>query len=252
MREVQSAQNSAVQCVRQLVRDPVAYRKLGRCWLEGEHLVTAARSRGVTGAVAVVAASARAFAETQGLTAATDGVVLPDALWTTFSPVPPAQGIGWLVTLPETLAADPRLPTVVLDRLQDAGNVGSILRSAAALGVQQVIALRGTAGLWSPKVLRAGMGAHWALRLVDGAPQGALDGLTLVGTSSHGGVDLPGSPLPHPCAWLFGNEGQGVSPALLERCALRVRIPQPGGEESLNAAAAAAICLYEGLRQRVT
>ena len=55
--------------------------------------------------------------------------------------------------------------------------------------------------------------------------------------------------LPSPCAWVLGHEGQGVAPALLARCALVLRIPQPGGEESLNVAAAAAVCFYESLRR---
>jgi RNA methyltransferase, TrmH family len=139
---------------------------------------------------------------------------------------------------------------VVLDRLQDAGNVGSILRSAAAFGVTQVLALKGTAALWSPKVLRAGMGAHFALRLVEGLAVADLEALRLplVATSSHAQQALPDVALPRPCAWVLGHEGQGVDAELLARCALTVRIPQPGGEESLNVAAAAAICLYQSAR----
>jgi TrmH family RNA methyltransferase len=70
----------------------------------------------------------------------------------------------------------------------------------------------------------------------------------LVATSSHAAQTLPRAALPKPCAWVFGHEGQGVQPELLARCAITVRIPQPGGEESLNVAAAAAICLYESSR----
>jgi TrmH family RNA methyltransferase len=155
------------------------------------------------------------------------------------------------VPLPAAPAIDPQVATVVLDRLQDAGNVGSILRSAAAFGVAQVLALQGTAALWSPKVLRAGMGAHFGLRLVEGLQPADLDALAvpLVGTSLQADALLPAAPLPAPCAWLLGHEGQGVAPELLARCALTVRIPQPGGEESLNVAAAAAVCFYESMRR---
>jgi TrmH family RNA methyltransferase len=134
----------------------------------------------------------------------------------------------------------------VLDRVQDAGNVGSILRSAGAFGFKQIIALKGTAALWSPKVLRAGMGAHFGLKLVEGLEADALEALAvpLVVTSSHQGALLQDQKLPFPCAWAMGHEGQGVGPALLARAALSVRIGQPGGEESLNVAAAAAICLH--------
>jgi TrmH family RNA methyltransferase len=140
---------------------------------------------------------------------------------------------------------------VVLDRLQDAGNVGSILRSAAAFGVGQVLALQGTAALWSPKVLRAGMGAHFGLRLVEGLQADDLAALQvpLVGTCLATDQLLHRATLPWPCAWVLGHEGQGVSADLLARCALQVRIPQPGGEESLNVAAAAAVCFYEAQRR---
>ena len=140
------------------------------------------------------------------------------------------------------------------DRLQDAGNVGSILRSAAAFGVGQVLALQGTAALWSPKVLRAGMGAHFGLRLVEGLQPDDLAALQvpLVGTSLATDQLLHQAALPRPCAWVLGNEGQGVQAALLARCALQVRIPQPGGEESLNVAAAAAVCFYESQRRTWT
>jgi TrmH family RNA methyltransferase len=126
-----------------------------------------------------------------------------------------------------------------------------MLRSAAAFGVRQVIALKGTAALWSPKVLRAGMGAHFGLALLDGAEPALLEQLAvpLGATSPHAEHALPAAALPWPCAWLLGHEGQGVDPALQARCAHTVRIPQPGGEESLNVAAAAAVCLYESARR---
>jgi TrmH family RNA methyltransferase len=182
--------------------------------------------------------------------AAVRTVVLTDALFEGISVLESPGRVGFVLELPAL--ADPRagVPTVVLDRIQDAGNVGSILRSAAAFGFRQVLALQGTAGLWSPKVLRAGMGAHFGLDMVEGLDAAAVlaTGLPLVVTSSHQGRDLHRTQLPRPCAWVFGHEGQGVGPALMERAEVAVQIPQPGGEESLNVAAAAAICLYESCR----
>jgi TrmH family RNA methyltransferase len=149
-------------------------------------------------------------------------------------PLPPRAG----------LQAD--APTVVLDGLQDAGNVGTILRSAGAFGFRQVVAIKGTAALWSPKVLRAGMGAHFGLHLIEGVEPDALAALAvpLLATSSHQGEFLHAARLPWPCAWVFGHEGQGVGAALAARASRFVRIVQPGGEESLNVGAAAAICLH--------
>jgi len=159
-----------------------------------------------------------------------------------------------VLDLPPAAPVQGDVATVVLDRVQDPGNAGSILRSAAAFGVVQVLALKGTVALWSPKVLRAGMGAHFGLHLAEGLEEDTLAALRLplVATSSHAGQPLPAATLPWPCAWVLGHEGQGVAGTLLSRCALQVRIPQPGGEESLNVAAAAAVCLYESARQRLT
>ena len=124
--------------------------------------------------------------------------------------------------------------------------MGSILRSAAAFGFRQVLALKGSAALWSPKVLRAGMGAHFGLQMAEGlAPADVMSlGVPLVITSSHSGGLLQNQPLPWPCAWVFGHEGQGVCAEMSASAQVAVRIGQPGGEESLNVAAAAAICLH--------
>jgi TrmH family RNA methyltransferase len=179
-------------------------------------------------------------------------VVLPDALMAGLSTLESPAPLGFVLPWAGAAALDPTRASVVLDRLQDAGNVGNILRSAAAFGFTQVIAIKGTAALWSPKVLRAGMGAHFGLHLVEGVTDDALAtfALPLLATSSHAVRALHEAPLPWPCAWVLGHEGQGVSAGLTARCAESLRIPQPGGEESLNVAAAAAVCLYESARQR--
>ena len=158
-----------------------------------------------------------------------------------------------MLDLPEAAELAPGAPTVVLDRVQDAGNVGAILRSAAAFGFTQVAAVSGTALLWSPKVLRAGMGAHFGLRLVEGLKPADLAGLQvpLLVTSSHEGEWLHQARLPWPCAWVLGHEGQGVDAAIAQLAAHHLRIAQPGGEESLNVAAAAAICLHASATGRL-
>ena len=249
---VSSRDNPLLVRLRKLARDPAGYRKAGELWLEGEHLCSALRQRGQRPLLAVVADSAwlqpglRALAQW-----APRVVVVSDALFDGFSALESPARLGFLLALPPAPAINPGAASVVLDRVQDAGNVGSILRSAAAFGIGQVLALQGTAALWSPKVLRAGMGAHFGLRLIEGLQLDELAALQLplVGTSLASEVLLPSAALPQPCAWVLGHEGQGVAPALLARCALTVRIPQPGGEESLNVAAAAAVCFYESLRR---
>ncbi|HSM22600.1 MAG TPA: RNA methyltransferase [Rubrivivax sp.] len=251
---ITSRDNPLLQRLRRLSQDGAAYRRLGQVWLEGDHLCGALRERGGAAAQAVLSEAAWQDARLRKLAAwAAKVVVVPAPLFAGFSALESPAEVGFVIDVPPPAPVLPDVPTVVLDRLQDPGNVGSVLRSAAAFGVAQVVGLKGTVALWSPKVLRAGMGAHFGLRLVEGLEAGALAALRvpLVATGSHAGDELPRAALPWPCAWVLGHEGQGVADALLARCALRVRIPQPGGEESLNVAAAAAVCLYESVRRRM-
>jgi RNA methyltransferase, TrmH family len=248
---ITSRENALLMRVRRLNQDGAAYRRVGQVWLEGEHLCSALLARGGKAAQCVVSETAWLEPKLRVLAqAATRVALVPDALFASISGLESPAHIGYLLDTPAALALLPTAHTVVLDRLQDAGNVGSILRSAAAFGVTQVLALKGTAALWSPKVLRAGMGAHFALHLLEQLSEDDLAALQvpLLATSSHAGAVLPGAALPRPAAWVLGHEGQGVGATLLARCALQVRIAQPGGEESLNVAAAAAVCLYESAR----
>ncbi|MFN4349514.1 MAG: TrmH family RNA methyltransferase [Hylemonella sp.] len=238
--------NPLLKELRKFSQDSTAYRKTGRFWVEGDHLCRAALLRGRQPAIAVFAESAwPLFAAEFGASAAKT-VLVPDALFDGISGLESPSRLGFVFDLPADAALQPGLASVILDRVQDAGNVGSILRSAAAFGFQQVVALKGTAALWSPKVLRAGMGAHFALHLVESVGPEVLDELAvpIIVTSSHQGELIHRQTLPWPCAWALGHEGQGVGAELMARAALSVRIAQPGGEESLNVAAAAAICLH--------
>ncbi|XAH21785.1 RNA methyltransferase [Xylophilus sp. GW821-FHT01B05] len=241
-----SRDNPLLKELRRLAQDNGAYRKLGRVWLEGDHLCRAALARGRTPALAVFSESFWPLAQDWSRHAAIKNIVVAEALWAELSGLESPAPMGFVLDLPPAGGVQAGVATVLLDRVQDAGNVGSILRSAAAFGFAQVVALKGTAALWAPKVLRAGMGAHFGLRLVEGVELPALDVLRvpLLVTSSHQGELLHRATLPWPCAWVMGHEGQGVSPALEALAAQRIRITQPGGEESLNVAAAAAICLH--------
>jgi TrmH family RNA methyltransferase len=243
---ISSRDNALVKDLRRLAQDSTAYRKQGRVWLEGDHLCRAALQRGVRPAFAVFSQSCwhAEAAQWEGVAGRT--IVLDDALFHGLSALESPSRMGFVVELPAAPALLPQAASVVLDGLQDAGNVGAILRSAAAFGFRQVLAIKGTAALWSPKVLRAGMGAHFGLQLLEGLQPADLQPLQvpLLATSSHQGEFLHRAKLPWPCAWALGHEGQGVGRQIAERAAQWVRIVQPGGEESLNVAAAAAICLH--------
>lgn len=243
---IASRENALLKELRKLAQDSTAYRKQGRVWLEGDHLCRAAQQRGLQPTHAVFQASCWDASGHDWAHAGGKAVVIDDALFASISGLESPARMGFVLPLPVSPQLQADVPTVVLDGLQDAGNVGTILRSAGAFGFRQVLAMKGTAALWSPKVLRAGMGAHFGLNLLEGLTPEQLQALQvpLLATSSHQGSYLHRAALPWPCAWVFGHEGQGVSAALATRAAHRVRIVQPGGEESLNVAAAAAICLH--------
>jgi TrmH family RNA methyltransferase len=258
VQHITSRDNAFLKDLRRLAQDNTAYRKQGRVWAEGDHLYRAALARGFQPAIGVFSESfwqnpksrqdpkSSPQVQAEWSQAAIKNVVIPDAAFKDISGLESPPSMGFVFDLPQPSALQGYAATVILDRVQDAGNVGSILRSASAFGFKQILALKGTAALWSPKVLRAGMGAHWGLSLIEGLEPEALDGLELpiVVTSSHQGELIQNLKVPQPCAWALGHEGQGVSEELARRASHFARIGQPGGEESLNVAAAAAICLH--------
>ena len=252
VKAITSRDNPVLARLRKLAADPAAYRKLGQVWIEGEHLCAAFAQRGGAPLIAVIDEAAWQQPALRTLAqAAAEVVVVPEALMRSLSPLESPARIGFVLAAPGSVALRPGIPSLVLDRLQDPGNVGNLLRSAAAFGFSQVLAMKGTVALWSPKALRAGMGAHFGLHLVEGLAVPDLEALQLplLGTSSHAALGLHDADLPWPCAWLLGHEGQGLDAKLAARCTALLRIPQPGGEESLNVAAAGAICLYESARR---
>ena len=141
--------------------------------------------------------------------------------------------------------------TVFLEGVQDPGNVGAIIRSAAAFGIGEVVLDQACADPWSPRALRAGMGGHFALSVRQQArlELNTFNG-TLVCTVVRGGTALDKADLQGRLGWIFGAEGQGVSPEAAQHTDLKVTIPMIDGAESLNVAAAAAICLYDVARRR--
>ena len=253
VKRITSNDNPLLQRLRKLAADPAGYRKQGEVWLAGDHLCSAFLGRGGAATQALITEVAWQVPALRTLAEhAAAVVIVPAALMKNVGLLESPPPLGFLVPWTSPTALLPHAASVVLDRLQDAGNVGAVLRSAAAFGFTQVIALKGTAALWSPKVLRAGMGAHFGLHLLEGVDEADLAALEvpLLATSSHAASSIHTVLLSWPCAWVLGQEGQGMSAPLLARCQLALRIPQAGGEESLNVAAAAAVCLYESARQR--
>lgn len=250
MIEITSRENPLLKQIRKQIQDPAGYRKSGQIWVEGEHLCSAALLRGCIPDAMLIKRSLWDRQVPAGVDVTRKCIVVTDVLFNELSSLESPAAYGFLLPWSGSLSIDAYTPTVVLDRLQDPGNVGAILRSASAFGFKQVAALKGTVALWSPKVLRAGMGAHFGLHLIESAELSDMQTLQmpLLTTHVHEGPYLHDlirqQQVPRKCAWIMGHEGQGVTENLAALADQKVRIAQPGGEESLNVATAAAICLH--------
>lgn len=249
--EIVSVQNPRFKALKKLAESAEARREAGMTLLDGEHLLDALLRAGGKPRQLLVAdpdASAGWLARCPDV----PWFRLAPALLAALSPVKTPTGLMALIDIPKP--AHPAQPVfcVLLEQIQDPGNLGAILRSSAAAGVDTVFLSPGCADVWSPKVLRGGMGAHFMLRLEERTHlAGWLDRFSgrVVATALAGEQSLYGTDLRGPVAFVFGNEGAGLSPDLQAAADLRVRIPMPGHMESLNVAAALAVCLFERVRQ---
>lgn len=231
-------------------------RRAGLALLDGVHLVESHVARGGLPLTLVVSESGRHRPEILQLLArlpAVPALELTDGLFHRLSSVQTPTGILAIITIPQPGPPSGNSDScVLLEGVQDPGNLGSILRSSAAAGIRRIHLSPQCADLWSPKVLRAGMGAHFHLECFTGVDLGefaaAFPG-RLVATHPGARRMLFEADLTGQIGLIFGNEGSGVSAALLDHAAEVVAIPMPGGTESLNIAAAAAICLFERVRQ---
>jgi len=181
--------------------------------------------------------------------------IISDALFREISPVKTPTGILALISIPklnEETDSQEEIFSVLLETIQDPGNLGSILRSAVAANVSDVYLSKQCADAWSPKTLRAAMGAHFFLHIHENSdlPEIAQKFCgTVIATSILAKSNLFEISLTGPIAFVFGNEGTGLSQEIIQAADENISIPMPGKTESLNAAAAAAICLFEKVRQ---
>ncbi len=265
--EISSRQNAQFKQLRELVTDARTRRSLQRAWVEGARLCQAAAKQTVErrGRFELV------IIEGVSLSSVTDALGIPDhqlqamvgqviqlspALFEEISQV--ETSIGWGLVISTSSATVTKGDIVILDRIQDPGNLGAIFRTAAAADITQVWCLQGSTDPWSPKALRAGMGAHFALSIRDQLTESMLLSelaslkVPCFATANHPQAEMlysPSLPLEKPCAWIFGQEGDGVSATLMAQSTL-VRIPQSSEVESLNVSHAAAVCLFEMQRRR--
>jgi TrmH family RNA methyltransferase len=253
VKHIASRDNPFYRQLKKLAASGRERRASGRMLLDGVHLVEACEAACGPLETLVVAASALDRGEIVRCISGREVVVIADALMRDLGLVDTPSGIVGVATIPAPAAVDAEKDAILLDGVQDPGNVGTLLRTASAAGIGQALLGPGCASAWSPKVLRAGQGAHFVMNIAEDADlAGFVAGFqgTVAATSLTDAQPLYAADLHGPLAWIFGAEGQGVRPELQAAATLRLRIPMPGAVESLNVAAAAAVCLFEMVRQR--
>jgi TrmH family RNA methyltransferase len=259
MKHITSRDNPLYKDLKHLAGSSQARRKAGQTLLDGVHLCQSYLALRGAPRHCVLSETAMANPEVAEIVLQCEAAhahctVMPDALYNALSQVEHGVGLMFLIDTPAlTVPAALEQSAVLLDNLQDPGNVGSILRSAAAAGITQVFCSAGTAFCWSPKVLRAAMGAHFVVEIFENVDLAALvkgAAVPVLATSGYATQRVYDVDLRQPVAWLFGHEGQGVADDLLGLATHQVVIPHLGQIESLNVAACAAVCFFEQLRQK--
>lgn len=249
-----SRSNPAFQALRELAESSRARRSAGTTLLDGEHLIEAALTAGIRPRRLVYSAASweTPLAHWRERLPDVPVVVFTEALFAALSPVQHPTGLLAEIAIPRQEKPAPKF-IVLLEDIQDPGNLGALLRTAAAAGVEQAYLSTACADAWSPKALRGGQGAQFALGVQERADllhvaagfPGVIHAAVLGAERSLYDLELHGA-----TGFAFGNEGAGLS-APLQAASQPFRIPMPGRVESLNVAAAAAICLFERARPGV-
>jgi RNA methyltransferase, TrmH family len=259
VRHISSRDNPLVKRLRVLAESPRERRDSGQTVLDGVHLIDAALAAGLPLQHVVVSEQGMRRSEVVALLDACDAFpcsLLPDPVFTQVSPVDSPSGVLAIIDTPQPPDGELSDTMVVLDGVQDPGNLGTILRTSAAAGVRDVLLGAGCAQAWAPRVLRAGMGGHFRLAIRERvdipAALGGYRGVILATLPGEASASLYDLDLRGPVAWLFGAEGAGLSGAVAALATQGVHIPMPGEVESLNVGAAVAVCLFEQVRQRAS
>jgi TrmH family RNA methyltransferase len=274
LRRIEGRHNPLVKQLRQAF-SRAELTEGGDCAIEGLRILEEAIRSGLRFSAVFFRESAQDRAERllPQIGAQVETLLLPDKLFDSLLPSESPQGVAALVRLKEFSLDDvmetERLqvgPIVVLAALQDPGNMGTILRSSEAFGSAGVVLGEGTVSPFNSKVVRASAGSVFRLPIVHGQVLGhgksgtlKLDevsdrlrtqGIRLIATSSHKGTPLDQADLKSAAAIFFGNEGAGLPREVMAKMDEVIVIPHTQQVESLNAAVAASIVLYEAARQR--
>ncbi|MHB1333219.1 MAG: TrmH family RNA methyltransferase [Sulfuriferula sp.] len=248
---ISSLQNPRFKHIKKLAESTAARYEHGQTLLDGEHLLTAALDAGIRPDLLITTPTTSNHSLLSRCAGA-ERLTFSQTLFNALSPVKTPTGVLALIAIPRSPAPVKTNFCVLLESIQNPGNLGAMLRSASAAGVDAVYLSSGCADAWSPKVLRGGMGAHFATYIIENADlptvaqvfHGAVCAATLGAAHSLYQTDLSGA-----VAFAVGNEGVGLSAELRAAADVEFIIPMPGRMESLNAAAALAVCLFERVRQ---
>lgn len=264
MQRITSAGNESIKVVKQLSKYSRDRQRDGKTVLEGVHLCGVYASKGLNPDLIIVSDTGLQNIETQAvlkklnddghLTGSTV-INVPDSLLESISSIGGGAGIIFVINTPNsTFALDDVSDALVLDGVQDPGNVGTLIRTAVASGVKNIFLSQNCASAWSPKTLRAGMGSHFYANIYENENIVNLlkqfKNHQILATSLSAESSVYEVNLAKPTIWVFGSEGAGVSDSVVELCTQTVIIPQEAEVESLNVAASAAVCLFEQRRQR--
>lgn len=259
MKKISSAQNPLVKKLVQLSEKQSFRNKQKMTIIEGAHLTVEWLKRFGAPDFCVISSSSKRSEEVEEIIQKceelkTETIELEAKIYSKISPVIEGLGVLFVVKIPETQGVNFCEDAIILDRVQDPGNLGTILRSAVGFGIKQIICSKGTVSAWSPKVLRAGMGAHFKLQIFENQDLSEVISkieTPIFATSLQAEKMIYDEDFTTKTTWVFGNEGTGVSSELLSKVKNQVIIPQTGEIESLNVAMAATVCLAEQARQRL-
>ena len=255
MKAISSTQNKRVRYVKSLQTKARLRRSERRLVLEGKRLIADALRRGALPELLLYAPDSADYEIIARLQNSACAIVpvSPDVL-RFVSDTQHSPGLLGVFRLPKPPIPQSAEPVLVLDGIGEPGNLGTILRTAAAAGVNLAIIAPGCADPYNPKALRAGMGAHFLLPLVEATWKeisGFCQGLRTFAATADGDSQYTDVDWRHAWALIVGNEARGLSPQAQRLAQVLVSIPMSAGVESLNVASASAVILFEARRQRL-
>lgn len=257
MKIISSRDNPFVKQMIRLASSARERKTSGMTLLDGDHLIQAFAESAGSVEYLIATDSAGLSPEKNDLfrtVSCKEQVVVADAVFKSISDLAAPTGLMAVIRIPDA-APYPDEPEscLLLEGIQDPGNLGTILRTAVAAGFRHAFLSPQCAMAWSPKTLRAGMGAHFNMSVHEDAnlaDVAAMNGLTTVATDPRSSLSIYEADLRTAIGWILGAEGAGISQGLLERASMRLSVPMKGRLESLNVSSTAAICLFEQARQQ--